>query len=108
MKSLIVSIAFAGAMLGSAVANDTMDAMIGAAVVYAYVDGTAVAAKYSADGTYTTDVAGGGKWSMNGDELCITTDSGEKGCTQLSPGKAKGDSWEAKDAFGNAVTVTIK
>lgn len=95
------------AMLASAFANDTMDAMIGESVTYTYDDGTSVTAYYADDGTYTTDSVGSGTWTMDGDELCITTDGGDSGCTTLEPGHGPGDSWESTDAFGNPVTITI-
>jgi hypothetical protein len=108
MKKLILAIAACAGFSGTALANDTMDAMIGLSVTYDYPDGASVSAAYSADGSYTTDSVGGGKWTMSGDELCITTDDGASGCTTLSPGKGSGDSWEASDAFGNDVTITIE
>ena len=108
MVSQIVafSIAAAGAV-APVLANDTMDAMIGAAVTYSYADGTTVKATYAADGSYTTDVAGGGTWTIDGDKLCIRTEAGDEGCTTLAAGKGAGDSWQGKDAFGNDVTITI-
>lgn len=108
MKKLIVASFAALGMISAALANDTMDAMIGNAVVYTYSGGTSVTAYYAASGTYTTDSAGGGTWSMNGDELCIKTDDGKSGCTTLASGKSKGDSWSGVDAFGNPVTISIQ
>lgn len=92
----------------AALANATMDAMIGSTVVYSYAGGASVAAYYAADGTYTTDSAGSGSWSMSGDELCIKTDDGKSGCTTLADGKGKGDTWQGVDAFGNPVTISIQ
>lgn len=108
MRRWLMSMSAVAALSGTAFANDTMDAMLGASVVYAYADGTVVTATYSDDGTYTTDSAGGGTWTLEGDELCITTDSGAAGCTMLEAGHAVGDSWQGVDAFGNAVTISIK
>ena len=102
--SLIFAIALAAA---PALANDTMDAMIGAEVTYVYADGATVKARYAADGSYTTDVAGGGTWTIDGDTLCIKTEAGEEGCTMLAAGKGAGDTWRGKDAFGNDVAITI-
>jgi hypothetical protein len=93
---------------GAALANDTMDAMIGSSVVYSYAGGATITAYYAADGSYTTDSAGAGTWTMNGDELCIKTDDGKSGCTTLASGKSKGDTWQGVDAFGNPVTISIQ
>lgn len=108
MRLFVMSIAGIAALVGSAFANDTMDAMIGASIVYTYGDGSTVTAYYSDDGSYTTDSVGGGSWTIDGDELCITTDNGDSGCTTLEPGRGAGDSWEGVDAFGNAVTISIE
>lgn len=108
MRRLLMSISIAGTFAGAALANDTMDAMIGASVVYTYQDGSSVTAQFFSNGTYTTDSAGGGSWTIDGDELCITTDNGDSGCTTLAPGHSVGDSWEGVDAFGNPVTITIE
>ena len=91
-----------------ALANDTMEAMIGAKVAYGYADGTTVTATYNEDGTYTTDTAGDGVWTIDGDQLCIKTGAGDEGCTALAAGKGAGDSWEGEDAFGNPVTISIQ
>ena len=107
MKIKIALSIAATLLAGVAHANDTMDAMIGAEVTYSYSDGTVVTAYYSADGTYSTDSVGGGSWTIDGDELCIETDAGQSGCTQLEAGKGAGDSWEGLDAFGAPVTITI-
>ncbi|MEM9169372.1 MAG: hypothetical protein AAGC56_06925 [Pseudomonadota bacterium] len=107
MRGYLIGAAALAASLGAAQANDTMDAMTGASVTYTYADGTEIVATYSDDGTYTTDSAGGGKWTIDGDELCITTEAGQSGCTMLDGGMGAGDSWEAVDAFGNPVTITI-
>ncbi|MBI1392376.1 MAG: hypothetical protein GC152_06495 [Alphaproteobacteria bacterium] len=108
MKRILSASIASIAVLGDvAMANDTMDAMVDAKVTYTYADGSVVTADYNPDGTYTTDIAGGGKWRMTGDELCIETDNGDEGCTTIDGGKVKGDSWEAVDAFGNPVTIAI-
>ena len=108
MKRAFMSAVCIAALMSAAIANDTMDAMIGASVTYTYADGSSVTAYYAADGTYTTDSVGSGKWTMNGDELCIETDSGESGCTELEAGHGSGDSWDGVDAFGNDVTISIE
>lgn len=107
-KIIILSIAGVMTVGASAQANDTMDAMIGSAVVYSYADGTSVTAYYAADGTYTTDSMGGGSWSISGDELCVETDGGQSGCTSLESGYGPGDTWSGVDAFGNDVTISIE
>lgn len=107
MKQIFSTLAALLALGGVASANDTMDAMTGATVTYTYGDGTSVTAYYSEDGAYTTDVAGGGTWSIDGDQLCIETDGGDTGCTMLDSGYGPGDSWGGVDAFGNPVTISI-
>ena len=107
MKTLLTAVVGAALLTASALANDTMDAMIGQSVTYTYADGSAVVAYYAADGTYTTDSVGSGTWTMEGDELCITTASGDQGCTELEAGHGSGDTWDAVDTFGNPVTISI-
>ena len=107
LSALISTLALSLSIALPAFANDTMDAMITNGATYTYADGTVIAATYNSDGTYTTDSVGGGSWTINGDELCITTDAGDNGCTTLEPGHGAGDSWEGTDAFGNPVTITI-
>ena len=108
MKKIFSLAAVFSLIVAGAFANDTMDAMIGAKVAYSYADGTTVIATYNADGTYATDVAGGGAWTIDGDKLCIKTDAGDEGCTTLAAGKGAGDSWEGEDAFGNPVVISIR
>lgn len=108
MKHAVLSIMLASAIFSSpAFANDTMNAMIGRSVVYTYPEGAAVTAHYAADGTYATDSAGG-KWTMEGDRLCIETQAGRSGCAILDPERKSGETWSAKDAFGDAVQISIQ
>lgn len=108
MRKILLGLAGAMGLATAALANDTMDAMIGASVVYTYDNGTTVTAQFAKDGTYTTDSIGGGTWSINGDELCIQTADGKSGCTALASGKGRGDTWRGVDAFGNPVTISIQ
>ena len=104
---LLSGLALGFAIALPALANDTMDAMVANGATYSYADGTVISATYNADGTYTTDSVGGGSWTIDGEELCITTDGGDSGCTVLESGHGAGDSWEGTDAFGTPVTITI-
>lgn len=109
MKRILLSTVGLVAFAGVALANDTMDAMVGATVVYTYPDGTAVSAIYDANGTYNIIGAEGhGTWTINGDEICIETNDGQTGCTTLEPGHGVGDSWGGIDGFGNEVTIAIQ
>ena len=108
LKKILLVITSTMMLMGAAFANDTMKAMIGAVVVYTYADGTVVKAKFAEDGTYTTDTVGNGKWTIEGDEFCIESDGGDKGCTTLEAGHKVGDQWQGKDAFGNDVTISIE
>lgn len=108
MKKTFSLVAVLSLLAVGAFANDTMGAMVGANVTYSYPDGTTVIATYNADGTYATDIAGGGVWTIDGDRLCIKTDAGDDGCTTLAAGKGAGDTWEGEDAFGNPVVISIQ
>lgn len=61
----------------------------------------------SDDGSYTTDVGIEGTWEQDGDDLCFTRTTGESNCQELPEGKVSGDSWDAENAAGEAVTVSI-
>lgn len=108
-KIILMSTAALFAIGSAALANDTMDAMIGATVAYTYGDGTVVSAIYAADGTYK--IVGGeghGTWTTNGDEICVETNDGQTGCTTLEPGHGAGDTWDGIDGFGAEVSISIQ
>ncbi|MEL6364940.1 MAG: hypothetical protein AAFR11_08875 [Pseudomonadota bacterium] len=108
MKKVLAFIAAAGTAFASfaALANSTMDVLLGGAELEIASSEGSYTVQFSDDGTYTTSLGYGGTWSLDGDELCFERDSGESGCSDLPEGMDVGDSWDG-DVAGTSVTFTI-
>ena len=63
---------------------------------------------YKQDGTFSAmDGAITGKWRIDGDKLCTSTDATPEDCVVYPKGKKSGDSFEVTGAMGTG-TIKIK
>lgn len=72
------------------------------------VGGFIVDVDYKPDGTFSAmDGAATGKWRIDGEKLCTSTDATPEECVVYPAGKKSGDSFEVTGAQGTAM-VKIK
>lgn len=71
--------------------------------------GMQIEVEYKPDGTFTAmDGAVTGKWRIDGDKMCTTSNfNPAEECVAYPEGKKSGDSFEMSGAMGTA-TITIK
>jgi hypothetical protein len=68
---------------------------------------------YKADGTFAVSMVGdptplaSGKWRIDGEKLCTSTDATPEECVAYPTGKKSGDSFDVTGAQGTA-TIKIK
>jgi hypothetical protein len=72
------------------------------------IQGFLVDVDYKPDGTFSAmDGAATGKWRIDGEKLCTSTDATPEECVVYPTGKKSGDSFEVTGAQGTAI-VKIK
>lgn len=72
------------------------------------IQGFLVDVDYKPDGTFSAmDGAATGKWRIDGEKLCTSTDATPEECVLYPTGKKSGDSFDVTGAQGTA-TVKIK
>lgn len=72
------------------------------------IQGFLVDVDYKPDGTFSAmDGAATGKWRIDGEKLCTSTDATPEECVAYPTGKKSGDSFEVTGAQGKAM-VKIK
>lgn len=111
MKTLAAVLAL-GAMLVSGVAYaGTMDNTYGNTIVVTSASGAETRYYFNADGTFTGTAPGGsqmaGRWTVEGDQLCLVPPSGQQLCTTVAADKNVGDSWEQLASDGSPITVRL-
>lgn len=111
MKRLVLIAAIAGVLAAPAFA-DTMDNAYNNTIVVTYANGASSRYEFNADHTFSLHAPGGqhvtGTYEIDGDQICLTPAGGERGCTQLVPGKNVGDTWTQTATDGSQITVTLE
>jgi hypothetical protein len=109
MRKLIVAGVLAAGLAAPAFAEDTTLSLIVAKGVTLSIMGMEVPVKYNADGTFVADVQGqqmGGKWRIDGDKMCQSSDmQPEERCQAYPVGKKAGESFDLETEMG---PMTIK
>ena len=113
MKVRMLSAALALAALWASPARaETMDVILANTLTTQGADGAVVRWTFNADGTYRMilpdGTSSGGAYAADAQHFCFTPTGGAQSCVAPAPeGKGVGDTWQAKDAAGNAMTVAI-
>jgi hypothetical protein len=109
IKFTISAAVFVAVSVAPAMANDTMDVLLGGQQLQVTTStGATVMITFAANGTYTTSTGSSGTWTLTGDQLCtVRAADNVSSCGALPSGKALGDSWVTTDGNGATVTASI-
>jgi hypothetical protein len=106
---LAVGVAFAA---GAAYADTIENAYSNTIVVTPAGSDAGARYLFEADGTFTMTAPDGsavnGAYAVNGDQICLTPEGGEQGCTTYVGDKNVGDSWTQTGIDGSEITVTLE
>lgn len=112
MKKLLAAVVFATAMASGVAFADTMQNTYGNTIVVTSSAGAETRYHFNEDGTFTGVAPGGstmaGRWTVDGETLCLIAPSGQQQCTTVAADKNVGDTWEQTGADGSAITVTLQ
>jgi len=111
MKKLLTALAIGAVFTASAAFADTIQNGFGNTFVVTSASGAEARYYFNEDGTFTGLAPGGsqmaGRWTVEGDQLCMIPPSGQQACTQVVSGKSVGDTWEQLGTDGSPITVTL-
>ncbi len=112
MKKLAAVAAFGVALLSGAAFADTMENAYGNTIVITYPNGASARYHFNADNTFGLHAPDGshvmGVYAIEGDQVCLTPNGGERACTGYVGGKNVGDTWTQTATDGSVITVTIE
>lgn len=102
-RALLVAAALA---VATPAAADTLDALYGNTLVVTYPSGNAHRFHIDENGAITLIAQTGERhyamWRVEGDQFCVTSDSGSPSCAPLPQDKAVGDTWQLETPAGVA------
>ena len=100
---LSVSAAFAQTMMQTAYDNT---------IVVTYANGAQARYHFNADNTFAVRTPDGqtvtGTYAIEGGQICLTPNGGERGCTQYVGEKNVGDTWTQTGTDGSQISVTLE
>ena len=103
LAALIATPAFADTMQ-NAYSNTIVVSMTGAEGETLY--------HFNADGTFTGVAAGGsqmaGRFTVEGDQLCLIQPNGQPACTTVATDKNVGDTWSQLGVDGREINVELR
>ncbi len=112
MKRFAAVLALGVALTAGAAFADTIQNMYGNTIIVTYPNGGEALYHFNEDGTFTGVAPGGsqvaGRWTADGDQICLTPPNGQQACTQVAQDKNVGDTWQQTGIDGSAVTVTLR
>lgn len=113
MKKFLAAFAFAAAAMASGVASaDTMQNTYGNTIVVTYANGSETRFYFNEDGTFTGLAPGGstmaGRYTVDGENLCLIQPNGQQQCTAVAADKNVGDTWQQTGSDGSTITVTLQ
>lgn len=112
MKRILTAIGICVVLQLAGVAHaNTIEESFGNTVVVTTADGRSARYAFNPDHSYTAVLADGraqaGRWSVEGDQFCMTPNGEARTCQPTPPpGKRVGDTWQAGDADA-PITVSI-
>ena len=113
MKKLALALSLVGIVFGSAARADTMDEVVGNAVIVNFADGVEIRYYFHDDNTFTAEWHEGsltGTWVLQGEDICIdvTEDGSGAECEDYPKDKRVGDSWtQIDDDDGSVISISI-
>lgn len=110
----VAALVLVGALLSAGAAfaqQNTMQNTFGNTVVVTYASGAETRYFFNEDGTFTGVAPGGsqmaGRWTVDGEQLCLIPPSGQQACTTVATDKNIGDTWQQTGSDGSTITVTL-
>ncbi len=112
MKKLAAALAFGMALGAGAAFADTITNGYGNTFVVSNAEGTVVRYHFNEDGTFSATLPDGntmgGAYAVEGDQLCMTPEGGERGCTAYVGDKSVGDTWTQSATDGGEISITLE
>src|SRR5688500_14549899 len=112
MKKLLSALAFGVVLSAGAAFADTIQNGFGNTFVVTSASGAESRYYFNEDGTFTGLAPGGsqmaGRWTVEGDQLCLIPPSGQQACTQVVADKNVGDTWTQLGTDGAEITVSLQ
>lgn len=112
MKKFVAALALGVAMIATPALADTMQNTYGNTIVVTYPSGAQALYHFNADGTFTGTAPGGsqmaGRYTAEGDQLCLIPPSGQSQCTTIAADKNVGDTWSQTATDGSQINVELR
>jgi hypothetical protein len=113
MKKLAAVLALGVALIAAPAFADTMQNTYGNTIVVTYANGGQALFFFNEDGSFTGTAPGGsqmaGRYTVEGDQLCLISPSGEPpSCTTVAGDKNVGDTWTQLGADGSEISVELR
>lgn len=112
MKKLAAVLAFGVTIASGAAFADTMENAYGNTIVITYPNGASARYHFNADNTFGIHGSDGshvmGTYAIEGSQICLTPNGGERACTGYVGGKNVGDTWTQTATDGSTITVTLE
>lgn len=112
MKKLAALLALGAALTAGAAFADTMENAYANTIVVTNADGSQTRYHFNADGSFMAHTADGqhltGSYAVEGDQICLTPEGGERACTGYVGDKNVGDTWTQTATDGSEISVTLE
>lgn len=113
MKKFAAALALGAALVAGPAFADTMSNTYGNTIVVTYPNGGQALYFFNADGTFTGTAPGGsamaGRYTAEGDQLCLIPPSGQAPqCTTIATDKSVGDTWTQSATDGSEISVELR
>ena len=112
MKKLAALIALGALLSAGAASAQMMQSAYNNTIVVTYANGAQSRYHFNADNTFSVRTPDGqtvtGTYAVEGDQVCLTPNGGERACTQYVGEKNVGDTWTQTGTDGAQITVTLE
>jgi len=112
MKKLAALLAFGAVLSAGAAFAQTMQNAYNNTIVITYANGAQARYHFNADGTFMLHTPDGqhvtGAYVIEGDQICLTPNGGQRACTEYVGDKNVGDTWTQTATDGSQITVTLQ
>lgn len=110
MKSFVAALMIAGVLGAGAAFAQTMNNAYNNTVVITYPNGAVVRYHFNADNTFMAHTPNGhvmGTYAIEGDQICLTPQGGQRACSPYEANRNVGDTWTQTAADGTTIQVRI-
>jgi hypothetical protein len=113
MKKFAAALAIGAVLIAGPAFADTMqNSYSNTIAVTPAAGGETTLFHFNADGTFTGVAPGGsqmaGRWTQEGDQLCLQYPNGTQGCTAVVADKNVGDTWTQTGIDGTEISVELR